>query len=67
MKQSLNLQETLGDVNPLFRKFVNEGENPSTYIPVEKRREIYNYMGKTNYTKGIYSKCPKSSQSDPSY
>lgn len=56
MQATLNLCETLGDVNPLFKKFVKEGANPSTYIPVDKRREIYNYMGKTNYTKAMYSK-----------
>ena len=38
MQMSLNRQEVLGEVNPLFRKFVQEGENPSTYIPADKRR-----------------------------
>lgn len=56
MKQSLNLQQTLGDVNPLFKKFCKEGENPTTYIPVDKRREIYDYMGRVTYTKGVLSK-----------
>lgn len=50
-------------MNPLFKKFVQEGENPSTYIPADKRREIYEFMGKTNYTKGVLGK----SLSDKSY
>ena len=48
-----NRQQVLGEVNPLFKKFVHEGVTPSTYIPADKRREIYNYMGKTNYTKNM--------------
>ena len=46
-----NRQQMGGEVNPLFKKFVQEGGTPSTYIPADKRREIYDYMGKTNYTK----------------
>ena len=48
-------QGLAGEVNPLFKKFVHEGDNPSTYIPASKRREIYDYMGQVNYTKH-YSK-----------
>ena len=32
------------EVNPLFEKYVTEGEQPSTYISAEKRREIYDFM-----------------------
>ena len=32
------------EVNPLFDKYVTEGEQPSTYISAEKRREIYDFM-----------------------
>ena len=56
---SLNRQKVLGEVNPLFKKFVQEGDQPSTYIPAEKRREIYDFMGKTNYTKGVHGKLQK--------
>jgi hypothetical protein len=40
----LNLQETLGDVNPYFAKYVHDGQTPTTYISKGKRREIYEYM-----------------------
>ena len=56
MQTALNRQAIIGDVNPLFKKFVNEGSNPSTYIPADKRREIYDYMSKTNFTKHLDSK-----------
>ena len=56
MQTALNRQEVLGEVNPLFRKFVKEGENPTTYIPADTRRKIYDFMGKTNYTKGVLGK-----------
>ena len=51
MQTALNRQAIGGDVNPLFKKFVSEGDNPSTYIPANKRREIYEYMSKTNFAK----------------
>lgn len=56
MQTALNRQTIIGDVNPLFKKFVNEGSNPTTYIPANKRREIYDYMSKTNFTKHLESK-----------
>ena len=56
MQTALNRQAIVGDVNPLFKKFVNEGNNPSTYIPANKRREIYDYMSKTNFNKHLDSK-----------
>ena len=43
-------------MNPLFKKHVHEGDNPTTYIPATKRREIYDYMGKVNYNKHLESK-----------
>ena len=30
---------------------MGEGEQPSTYIPATKRREIYTYMQQVNYNK----------------
>ena len=56
MQSALNRQALHGEVNPLFKKFVHEGENPTTYIPATKRREIYDYMGKVNYNKHHESK-----------
>jgi len=41
-------------------KFVHEGENPTTYIPAKKRREIYDYMSKVSYTKHLESKDRRS-------
>lgn len=65
MQSALNRQGLAGEVNPLFKKFVHEGDNPSTYIPASKRREIYDYMGQVNYTKH-YSpkKAPKSTMQE---
>ena len=48
-----NRQQMAGEVNPLFKKFVKEGGTPTAYIPADKRREIYDYMGKTNYIKNM--------------
>ena len=53
MQMAYNRQQVLGEVNPLFKKFVKEGGSPSAYIPADKRREIYDYMGKTNYIKNM--------------
>ena len=53
MQMAFNRQQVLGEVNPLFKKFVKEGGSPSAYIPADKRREIYEYMGKTNYVKNM--------------
>ena len=61
---ALNRQEAFGEVNPLFKKFVTEGEKPSPYIPADKRRQIYEYMGKVNYTKGVIGKCSDKSLKD---
>ena len=51
----MNRQALHNDVNPLFKKFVNEGDNPSTYIPATKRREIYDYMSQVHFTKHLES------------
>lgn len=32
MQNALNRQAMHGEVNPLFKKYVAEGANPSTYI-----------------------------------
>ena len=56
MQSALNRQALVGEVNPLFKKFVHEGENPSTYIPATKRREIYDYMSQVHFTKHLESK-----------
>ena len=58
MQSALNRQAMTGEVNPLFKKFVHEGDNPTTYIPADKRREIYDYMSKVNFTKHLESKYP---------
>ena len=50
-------------MNPLFKKFVHEGDNPTTYIPANKRREIYDYMGKVNYNKHHESKWTRAQAS----
>ncbi len=56
MQTAYNRQAVHGQVNPLFQKFVAEGDKPSTYIPANKRREIYDYMSKVNFTKHLESK-----------
>lgn len=43
----LNLQQTLGDVNPFYAKYVQDGQTPATYISKSKRREMYEYMTKS--------------------
>lgn len=50
-QMKLNIQEVLGDVNPLFKKFVQEGSNPATYITKNKRRQIYEYMTRDTIAK----------------
>lgn len=52
----MNRQALHGEVNPLFKKFVHEGEQPTTYIPAGKRREIYDYMQQVHYNKHYESK-----------
>ena len=32
------------DKNPIFHKFINDGENPTTYITPDRRKEIYDFM-----------------------
>ena len=51
MANAMNRTAIQGPINPLFSKYVNEGSNPSTYITAGKRREIYDYMSQTNFTK----------------
>ena len=45
----------LSNPNPLFVKFITEGQNPTTYIPPEKRRQIYDYMQKVNIIPSVRS------------
>ena len=44
MANAMNRTAIQGPINPLFSKFVTEGEQPSTYITADKRREIYDFM-----------------------
>ena len=57
MQRALNRHALHGEVNPLFKRHLNEGEQPSTYIPATKRREIYAYMQQVNYNKYHEGKC----------
>jgi hypothetical protein len=40
------MQETLKvrDDNPLFHKYLTDGNAPKTYISPDRRKEIYSYM-----------------------
>ena len=58
MQVAYNREALKGEINPLFKKFVHEGENPSTYIPADNRRKIYEYMSQTNYNKHLESNYP---------
>ena len=44
MANAMNRTAIQGPINPLFSKYVSEGEQPSTYISPDKRREIYDFM-----------------------
>ena len=44
MANAMNRTAIQGPINPLFSKYVTEGEQPSTYISPDKRREIYDFM-----------------------
>ena len=44
MANAMHRTAIQGPINPLFSKYVTEGEQPSTYISAEKRREIYDFM-----------------------
>ena len=45
-------QELFGNVNPLVKKYVDEGNHPSQYIPPKKRYAISKYMGRSSYNPG---------------
>ena len=32
------------DKNPLFKKYLNEGNLPTTYLTPERRKDIYDFM-----------------------
>jgi len=40
MKNTLKSREK----NPIFHKFISEGDQPTTYITPDKRKEIYEFM-----------------------
>ena len=44
MANAMNKTAIQGPLNPLFSKYVTEGEQPTTYITADKRREIYDFM-----------------------
>lgn len=54
----LNIQEVLGDVHPMFKKFVQDGRNPATYITKNKRRQFYEYMNRDTIAKRKSSLIP---------
>lgn len=43
-------QELFKDLNPLLRKFKNDGPYPPSYIPPKKRKMIARYMGRTSFS-----------------
>ena len=44
MANAMDRTAIQGPLNPLFSKYVSEGEQPTTYISADKRREIYDFM-----------------------
>ena len=44
MANAMNRTAIQGPLNPLFAKYVSEGEQPTTYVSADKRREIYDFM-----------------------
>ena len=49
-------QELFKDINPYVKKYKQDGKIPPSYIPVQKRKKISTYMGRTSI-KPIESKC----------
>lgn len=41
-------QEMFKDINPYVKKFKQDGKIPPSYIPVQKRKKISSYMGRTS-------------------
>lgn len=42
------------NVNPLLKKYKYDGEYPPTYVPMDKRKSISNYMGRSSFAPGYY-------------
>jgi len=40
MKNTLMTREK----NPIFQKFLKEGEHPTTYLTPDRRKEVYDFM-----------------------
>ena len=34
----------IGDQNPLRKKFIEDGDHPTTYITPDRRKDIYDFM-----------------------
>lgn len=32
------------DKNPIFQKFMSEGEQPTTYVTPDRRKEVFEFM-----------------------
>jgi hypothetical protein len=44
------------NVNPLMKKYKYDGEFPPTYVPMDKRKSISHYMGRSSFAPGYYGK-----------
>ena len=42
-------QELFDNVNPLLRKYKVDGAFPPTYVPMDKRKSITHYMGRSSF------------------
>ena len=49
-------QELFDNVNPLMTKYKYDGEFPPTYVPMEKRKSIAHYMGRSSFATGYHGK-----------
>ena len=49
-------QELFNNVNPLMRKYKIDGAFPPTYVPMDKRKSITHYMGRSSFAPGYYGK-----------
>jgi len=55
-------QEMFSNVNPLLKKYKYDGEHPPTYVPMEKRKSISHYMGRSSFAPGYYE--PKADKAE---
>jgi hypothetical protein len=44
------------NVNPLLTKYKYDGEFPPTYVPLDKRAKIAQYMGRSSFATGYHGK-----------